>query len=396
MKIAIALYGDYSEWWKKNDYFKEKTDDIYFFGFTFSHVSDTSVFTNHKYIESPIEKIIPRVNRDYQRLSRVLTYDYCCQQLAEMIDSTFDILIFTTFKSILVQGIPSTKGIYYTPYYSFTNIEFTIPLECIEIVSSTCVRYNGGIIKRISDLSLQDRYLLFQKLFPDKVYDFTEDFEYKSNGVMLIPSVINISVNPFDYSAYRSVFTPLERLDQTIEQIKSINEQGLNSILLEGSELDLFQLDRLAVENTTIVLFCKDQHGYIYANEHPNKSIYEIYVMGKMLKTISCNWFFKFGGRYKIASFFDLSQFTRDKPVYKIIPGEYALGGQTIIECILYSFPYSRLKEFQDIYDTIMINVQTTSEGIETLLYKNSTDFYRVHDLGIMGMDAIEGFERIV
>lgn len=431
MNVAIALYGEYSDWWERNRY-DERYNHIIIFKYILSNpvhtddpqltkfLFDTSTSSHNT---SQINTIIPRINTEPQSIRRVLINDYCCQQLVDMMDAyekehdiVFDIKIFTTFRTILL-NYPTTPGHYYTPYYSFITLQFPNPLNCIEIVSDTHIRYNGGALQIIRNLGIRERSILYTRLFNNRVFDF-ETFKTKqvpssspsSSISIFTPSVINISGNPFDYANYRSVFTPEERLEQTVEQVRSINclDEGdqktdITHYLLEGSELNLGQLNRLYMacklgkNNTYIILFSKDYHGNHYANEHANKSIYEIYVLQEMLKLpIQSDWYFKFGGRYRLLEHFNLPQFLRDKPVYKTIDASYTFGKQNIIECILYSFPKSYRQKYIDIYKDIMERVQNTSEGIETLLYKNSPEFHTVDILGIIGKDAIEAFDRIV
>jgi hypothetical protein len=437
-KVAIALYGEYSKWWEKNNYEKHYSN-IIIFKYILDHPDRHYLRDPHtKFFYDPPQHIhtkIPRINTEPQTVRRVLINDYCCQQLVNMIDDyekqhniVFDIKIFTTFRTILL-NFPTKPNNYYTPYYSYVTLQFPNPLNCIEIVSNTHIRYNGGPLQQVHHLGLRERSILYKHLFDNRVFDF-ETFKtissLSSSISIFTPSVINISGNPFDYANYRSVFTPKERLDQTSYQICSIKYYGDDSdrdddiydydeydeakfdmvhFLLEGSELDLEQLEQLyragmdiyGNSKLYIILFSKDYHGNHYANEHANKSIYEIYVLQEMLNLkIHSKWYFKFGGRYQLLPHFNLPQFLQDKPVYKTIDASYTFGKQNIIECILYSFPKSYREKYIEIYKDIMERVQNTSEGIETLLYKNSPEFETVDILGIIGKDAIEAFDRIV
>lgn len=392
MTIAIALYGEYSDWWKKTKY---GGNDVCLFALnTFDDEKPPDVyFTDYKVFGSDI---LPAAK---QQFTRAVLFSYYCQHLDAMIkayeeanDMTFDIIVVSNFKTVVID-FPTVRGVYYTPFYCYETMEIPNPIECFEVVSDTCIRYNGGCVQRLSDLDVHKRKIIFDKLFDGNVCDF-EMMEMESPYIaMLIPSVINTSAKPLDYTESRSVFTPDERLSQTAAQIRSIEKlKTVTSILLEGSELDLRQINLI---NSKIVLFSKDSKAHHYANEHSNKSIYEIYVMNKMLHILPyCKWYFKFGGRYRLSTNFKLSAFTRNKPVYKIIDAEHAFGKKTIVECILYSFPNNRSQEYKDIYNKIILNAQLSSDAIETLLYDNSTDFYTVDSLRVVGKDAIEGFER--
>ncbi len=378
LKISISIYGD-------NDDYVLKT-----------HPS--AVYFRYKYSELPSH--IPRLNAEHQSIRRILINDHCCRELVNRIDAyekknnmRFDNQIFTPTNTIILD-YPTVPGIYYTPYYSFTGLVFPNPLPCIEIISHTHVRINGGRIIHINDLDMNTRRVLFHHLFDGKVYDFANFDGDDTEIAMLIPSVINTSDKPFDYSERRSIFSAQERLEQTTTQVM-IASKNASCYVLEGSHLDLRQLAVLS-KYCTVVLFSHDDEGNDYANSHQNKSLYEIYVMREMLEKIRAQWYFKFGGRYHQTPKFKLDVFLKDKPVYKIIEGHYAFGGKDIVECIMYCFPFSHREQYLEIFRHIVSYADTTTENIETLLYRYSPTFECVDSLGLEGYDAIEGFFHIV
>lgn len=403
MKVAICLYGKYTDWFLKNNY----NADL--FAFSLDDIPDPNLFVNSRKLTQPISEMIPNLNSSPQSARRVMIYDYCAQQLAEMVQVSgvkYDVMIYTTFSHIIMV-FPTQPGIYYTKYYSFHSFHSFPPLvDSFEIISHTHVRINGSSVIPIYALEEFQITALFRILFKNKVRlisDFRKgtdtqprDINPKFETTFLIPSVINVSRIPFDYSNYRSIFTPNERHKQTIAQVQSLeNIPNSESYLLEGSPLNLLQLEELHY-HTNVILFCKDEHGFLYANKHPNKSIYEIYVMREMLNWVKSDWYFKFGGRYSLLKYFDITQFQKDLPVVKTIDAPYTFGKQDIIECIMYSFPNGKKEHFKKIYDIIMNVVQTTSEGIETLLFKHIGSFERADMLNVFGRDAIESFDRIV
>jgi hypothetical protein len=310
----------------------------------------------------------------------------------------FDCKLFTGYNTIPLY-LPTTPGIYYTPYYSFAYVEFPHTLPCIEIVSGTHVRINGGRIQNIHTSSLEDRKLIFDTLYGGRVQDVQHIHIAKDHDIVFfIPSVINVSNNVFDYTSCRSIFSPEERLEQTVSQLQSITDPS-SIFLLEGSDLDLYQCYRLtSTSRAHIILFSKDEQGNHYANSHINKSIYELYVMRYMTSLVHATWYFKFGGRYRmIDHVFIIQSFLQSKPVCKIIEDIYTYGNKTIVECILYSFPFSYREKYIDMYTQMMSRAQDTHEGIEALLYELlEDDFERIYNLGVMGKDAIEGFDMIV
>ncbi len=345
-------------------------------------------------------------NSVHQAEQRVMLHTHCCKELCQQIMNhqikhgvIFDIVIFMPSNTIITQ-FPMEKGTYYCPYYNFLGMEFPNVLPCVEIVSFTHVRVNGGKIVCIQALNLELRKAIFDALFGGYVVDF-ENFEDLSNPeiddvAVFIPSVINTSSNPFDYTACRSIYTPQERIEQTKRQLLSIGTEQNCTYLLEGSPLDLKQIEELfsTTINGVIVLFSNDPEGCHYANEHPNKSAYEIYVMRKMLEVVDAQWYFKFGGRYKIENPNYLTNFLKDTPIYKTIDAKYTFGGKDIVECVMYCFPKKFKQEYLDMYLLILECAKTTGEGIETLLYRFSPPFKTIETIGANGFDAIEGFYR--
>lgn len=390
MKVAIALYGVYSEIYWSNNY----SGDLFFYTFE-SHL-DTRCKVSRVL---PSLEYLPKVSE----ISKSAYYqDYMIRECRRMIrtyeedtEETYDIIIYTTFKTILV-SLPNTPGEYYTrrfsyvPFDTITKDDMT-PLDSFEIVSDTSVRFNGGNIEAISSLSLTKREMLFSRLFAGKVMDYSPSYSYQASIIFLIPSVISPSTNPFNYTPKRSVFSSNERFQQTLAQVKAICSYG-QVFLLEGSELTVSQLLELT-PYVRVVYFTKNEQGNHYANRHPNKSIYEVYVMRRMLEVLSFKWIFKFGGRYHLLPTFNLSFFLRDKPVFKTLIG---YTRTYIVECVIYSIPGTYRNKYIDIYREIIKRLEG-NDSIENLLYVYSKDdCYTVPYLHVIGNDAIEGMDKLL
>jgi hypothetical protein len=145
---------------------------------------------------------------------------------------------------------------------------------------------------------------------------------------------------------------------------------------------------------SNVILFCKDEQGNHYANEHKNKSIYEIYLMQRMIPIVNSDWVFKFGGRYHLHEAFRVEDYTRDKPVFKKVAGPLTYTGEPIVECIIYAIPKSYLGLYVKIYESIKNALLDSSGSTERLLYQYSTDCYNIESAGVIGRDAIEGLEK--
>lgn len=304
---------------------------------------------------------------------------------------TFDIIIYTTCKTLFLSW-PTVPGTYHSDM-----------LDAVELVSDTHVRHRGQIY---SWRDFPDQPRLLKALFKNKVADFHVRYPSSDADItFIIPSVINCSASPFHYAFNRSLFTPQERLEQTCEQLQSIQKYvpDAHSYLVEGSILTLSQLQRLTDvggDKTTVVLFDHDVTGFEYANTNGNKSLYELYVLQQLLLRVSSKWYFKFGGRYQMMKF-NRDELCGKHAAYKIIDKRNNFTPNNIIECILYSFPdtikYKQMHMYKQCIDYIL---QHPSENVESILYKHISQpdytYTTVPALNVWGQDAICGYDNLV
>ncbi len=392
MKTAILLYGSYTDWYKKNSYYGKK--DTFLFGVTQDMNINMKDFAYAHIVSNvPSVPIMEQISALYGYYMDLLTM--YMRSFERLNNISFDCIVYTTFGTLLTDDI--NKGIYKTSYYNFKTITFENPIGGIELVSDTCVRINGGVIQHIDLLMPDQRDQLFSILWKGKVKDAYNVCPATHQYTMFIPSVINTSLHPLDYTLHRSIFTSEERLRQTIDQLGDIESMraDVTNYVLEGTSLTLRQIDRLLKNrlNTLLILFTLDEKGNYYANKHPNKSTFEIYVLLFMLSFVKSMWYFKFGGRYTLTEGFRLESFLKDKPVCKVVPGSLAFG-KDIINSVLYSFPHSYVETYKDNYRDMLERTLASNDSIESLLYEYNKDIIPIHNLGIYGRDAIEGFEK--
>lgn len=395
MHYAIALIGEYSNWWKSNQYYIYRNSNIVFF--------PLAAYTTYEcqYLDDDDwEIIINKTNDQTLCESRTTIHDYYYDRVTRNIEGyekshgmIFDVRIFTSFKTILLDALPDKTGVYYTPYYHFGSTNVSPILQCVEILSDTHLRFNGGKTVKLEDLSVQARERLFRVLFQSKVMDFETISIPSPDVAMFVPSVVRTN-------GANSIFSPHERLFQTVQQLRSIHAvTGLTSIVLEGSPVTIHDLVQITKYANYVVLFSKDSKGHYYANQlsQYNKSVYEMYVLSKMLVAIpDSRFYFKFGGRYVLNNTFSLHRHLVDVPVMKIIEGERTFTGTPIVECILYSFPQSYAGMFIKLFERAVQTSIESSESVETLLYRGvcGAPIHRASRLHIVGCDAVEGFDR--
>lgn len=379
MKPLICLYGEYSSWWKLNDWVYDK--DIIIYGITTSTLEpiDVKRFKEFKYIDASFLIHLHQLDQHSQR-----------QYLKEYIQPHFNNHFNHQFNQPII-------------YAHFRDIFSLNSENRFEIVSYTHVRVNQGLPTYIYNLEKSIRLELFNMMFKGNVNDIdTLPICFSHRIVFFTPSVIHVSSNPFDYIHFRSVFTPHERYIQTLYQSRDIHQLAtpVHHYILEGSFLNLYELKEFVDMGSRVVLFCTDGKGNEYANHHPNKSLFELYTIRKMMDKIpEATWYLKFGGRYRLTPEFELDRLLRNVPVMFKIDKDKALGKQDIIECILYSFPKSYLETFASSFDRMIGRAEKSSESVERMMYTYIAKCIMYEQLlyiGIVGRDAIEGRERMV
>jgi hypothetical protein len=390
MKVAIGLFGEYSDWYKYNNYHGD------LFSYSFDTHSD-SIF-----VKTEVTTGIENIPKEHQSYFNSVVHMHCISQCKRMIACyeqetgvKYDLLIFAYFNDI-IWDLPTTPGEFVTHCASYSKYFLSNRLNSTQIISDYCIRQNGESIRHLYDLDRTERSKLLYKLFEDKVCDLEYFTPKTETNIFLIPSVIYTSDKPFNYTKVRSVFSPRERLEQTLLQVETLHSVDNSvSVILEGSKIGLQDMKRLS-KYSYVVLFATDNLGSFYANVHWNKSSYEIYVLRKLYPLVDGEWIFKFGGRYHLSGEFNVDVFQRDKPVFKVIDKKYTYSNTDIIECVLYSIPKSFKQKYLDVFTKILEVTDRSGDSIENLLLEHSDDFYTVEHLYIIGKDAIESFNRLI
>jgi hypothetical protein len=95
------------------------------------------------------------------------------------------------------------------------------------------------------------------------LFRITEKFEDKDNknsiNLVMVTSVIHTANKPLTYSSVRSVFTPEDRINQTLNTFRTIREKIPNSfiVLVEGSTLDDHEKN-IIIPNVNAFFQCND------------------------------------------------------------------------------------------------------------------------------------------
>jgi hypothetical protein len=414
-KIAIGIVGEYSDTFLHNSLLFEEDEldplgirlrnNIDLFCFSFSEIPElfTSLCKTSIYCDKHPDEIIPNFKNTHISMKTIGIYQYSykiCQHLIEIIGKgSYDTIYLTTFRHIIL----SLAGTEKLAYSSFLEWNCAPALLSVEVVSSSQIAWHN-IIQSVYDLPESIRTLFLQIYFNNKVVDYknfqSNRLEKPSDLVFIIPSVVTTTTQKLDCSEYRSVFSPTERIQQTLSQIKSLNtivdqKYSRQIYVCEGSPIDLHFLSMFVNTPglTQVVLFFTDKQGNMYANDHPNKSIYEVYVMQNMITKIDSKWYFKFGARYYLSPMFSIDKFTKSLPVIKKIDGQVTFTGRPICQSVIYSFPATHRVLFHDMYAN-MIGVFNASDeltAIENELYNHLAlqDIEWIETLNVIGYDAL-------
>ena len=170
-----------------------------------------------------------------------------------------------------------------------------------------------------------------------------EDLDIKEGDVILAISSIIYIVNPY---IPKSAFTPQQRFDQTIKQLKCIRERNIPSlkvILQEMSEMiGPPQINQLAELCDIVILYKGNRRTQLFCHQIGNKGLGELSLLehlSLLLQYTKFRTLIKFSGRYELGKNFKLDDYTRDAPVARTIIHDQ-------IFTIIYSIPKECFSEY--------------------------------------------------
>ena len=402
MKTIRVLFGIYSELYKKNPV--NETDEFIYFFYSQEHVPQEPL--NGKIII--LSEYPSTMNKNSQ--NPVLLEQHAIRTALKEIRKTITDektrIICSSFSDVFIHEIPENCSFHENESIFFLT---TVPMHVFgheylistyRLMSDTYLSIRNDRLVPFSSCSKEVRADVFEKLYHNKVCD-AENF-LESNipvkHLILIPSVIHTSSsNPLAYQSYRSVFTPEERLKQTIQQCKSIQKvkQPTDQILLlEASEITFSEMEQLSEVVDKIVLFSQDSVASHFANVHKNKSTYEVYVMDFInTKMTNYCWMMKVGGRYCLTSSFNFSDFEKELPAMNILN----VNGNVCIEPVLYSIPFKFRLLFHEQYQKKKLELDNPRYDIEHFLRDMfSPNIHQVDHCHAVGVGAISGDTNLI
>ena len=208
-----------------------------------------------------------------------------------------------------------------------------------------------------------------------------------NSDLFLITSVINTGIKPWTYTLTRSIYTPEQRLDQTInETVSSIRSYHPTAKIL------LVECSGLPDEYETKLKICTDYYINMYKDEEVRKACLESNKKGygEVLLTIRAldyiknnnilfRRMFKISGRYYLTKDFNESNFS-DKL--------YTFNNKN--STVLYSVPYCLSEDFYTQMSSIKTEYEKSSSlGLENILPKIEPK-KTIDLLGVAGLVAID------
>jgi hypothetical protein len=143
--------------------------------------------------------------------------------------------------------------------------------------------------------------------------------------VIMVTSCIHTQATPLSYNMYRSSFSHRERLEQTIEGVKSLRDYFAGSayiFLLESSRLFQHEIDALLKHVDRILVLSDAQDTAIqHSNNKSNVEGLSCYYFTERLQAVGqqFDYLCKLSGRYKLSPSFNIFRFIY-KPAADLTP----------------------------------------------------------------------------
>jgi len=196
-----------------------------------------------------------------------------------------------------------------------------------------------------------------------------------TRNLVFICSKIYVSNKPFTYTTNRSIHTPAQRLEQTLNTIKSIKKYIPNYyiILFDNSE---FNNNEYKILHDSVDLFINITTDDIL-NDFTNNKISKIYgitaqkatstsYIRNLTKTININNLFIISGRYTINNTFDYSQYDND---YNIFKQNNEVTDRKYYYTSFYKISKSNLEQYFTVFEEFYKECQNSN------YYDNGIDF---------------------
>ena len=221
------------------------------------------------------------------------------------------------------------------------------------------------------------------------------------SDLILITSVIDTGTKAWSYINARSVYTPEQRFQQTLETIVSIRKYFPNARIL------LSEVSNISEEYTKTLKSKVDYYVNLYENPEIRISCLEsnIKALGEATHTkytlefiinkeIPFTRLFKISGRYTLTEQFKVENFSREIFTFKKrLPTQ---DGKIIISTILYSVPKVLIFHlYNALQQVIEVSKQNKIVGYEEILPKLCEPRQEIETIGACGLIAVTQNELV-
>lgn len=249
------------------------------------------------------------------------TYCYCLT--LSMLTRLPIVSIKKPFPSVIENRLTN-----YDKYYSFTSIN-----EAKNIFKTVKQDFFYTIDSMLFYNEFWDNYFsgdLTNETLP--VYDSSgeenkdDKLLSKNINLVFISSKIYVSDLAYTYAQVRSIYTPAERFQQTVETIASIRKYIPNSyiVLFDNSKFESEQFNKLNETVDYFINLCEDDELNEYTNNKSSKIYGELAQFfsfleywEKNIKNLNFKQFFKISGRYLVNETFDYDAYDNNFNVFK-------------------------------------------------------------------------------
>lgn len=212
------------------------------------------------------------------------------------------------------------------------------------------------------------------------------------NDIVLITSVINTGNQPWSYTPNRSVYSPQERYEQTLQTIQSVKEHlpDAKIFLVECSDISSFEIkDKVdyflnLYENPEVRSACLETNKKGFGEAVQTKAALEYILEMQIL----FHRFFKISGRYFLNENFNSMNYLSDMYTFKkhVVTGDGAIAISTVV----YSVPFKLRKNFYiTICDVVNYYDCNGPKGLEELLPIRCTPRHEIDTMGVSGYVAV-------
>lgn len=225
--------------------------------------------------------------------------------------------------------------------------------------------------------------------------------------LILITSIIDIPNKPLSYTNVRSVYTPIERFQQTkrtIESIKSymrVGDRELKIMIIECSNFGKWdegkEMEKYLIDNTDYYINLWDRvelHEKIFGL---SKAMGEMTLIKELIKYIRNNGLiyeniYKISGRYEVLETIDMSKYWNRMNVF------YYYEEHKIVSTVLYKIRYENIEEFDEFIDDSQelcrrcLSLEVIFMNyIKKLMDKNKNIYLLTKRLDVTGNIAVDG-----